>query len=203
MMKRMALLLLAAALCVLAACSKEEKQETSSETKTEQPAKEKASKNEEKSQEQANQEGPIQLQILKEDQEAGITLENSKIYQQLDQFVKTNPNMGTKDQFTVVIVDTSESKDGKSNLVLLGVNRMSETMRNYSFTFTFGDKHRTYVLKDKEIKVDSKTSGDLQVGHAQPIKVPLTEAEMSQLKKLDQNQAIVKVENIEAERADS
>lgn len=62
----------------------------------------------------------LKLQVLKGDKEAGVTLENSPLYNELEKVIQENPDIGADNDFSVYVVDTYGDDEGNSKLVLLG-----------------------------------------------------------------------------------
>jgi len=61
---------------------------------------------------------PLQLQVTKLDKEAGITIENSGIYKDLDQVVKDNPDWGEANDFSVQMINTLNEGQETAHLML-------------------------------------------------------------------------------------
>ena len=137
----------------------------------------------------------LKLQVLKGDEEAGATIENHSLYQELDNIIKENPSIGEVDDFSVYVVNTIHDDQGNSKLVLLGVNRLPASIKNIEFNYTLGNKDNEFVWEKQQVKLNEKEAGILEVNSAVPIVLPITEAQEALLKTLDQENQVMLVED--------
>ncbi len=86
--------LLTVALLLLAGCA-------SKDDNSKQGAEEKV----DKTVEQQVGEETLSLQLLKADEEAGVTIENSEVYKALNRMIKENADMGLANDFSINIID--------------------------------------------------------------------------------------------------
>lgn len=59
----------------------------------------------------------LNLQILKADEEAGLTFENSPIYSELQDLVESDPKLGYPNDFTLYPLDIVTYEDGRDAIL--------------------------------------------------------------------------------------
>lgn len=151
-----------------------------------------------KNKEEGNQEkekAPLELQVLKADEEAGATVDNHNIYQELNKLVSENPDVGEANDFSLYIVNTIHGDEGEVKLVLLGINRLPMAIKNLAFDFTLGNKEGEYVWNKLNVTMDEETAGALQPNSAFPIVLPLTPEQEELLRSLTEEDQVMKIEN--------
>ena len=83
---------------------------------------------------------PLTLQVLKMDEEAGITLDNNDVYKEISEIVSENPDLGIVNDFSIQILDVVENVDGTyDTLAFLAINRLDEPLKNINFEYTLGN----------------------------------------------------------------
>lgn len=155
-------------------------------------------KNVEQHDESAEKE-PLTLQVLKGDEEAGATIENNNIYNELNQYVQAHPDIGLENDFSLYIVNTIQNESGDSSLVMLGINRLPTPIKNISFDFTLGNKDGEYVWENFEVTMDEETAGVLNENSTFPIVLSLTDEQKELLRSLNQENQVMKIENFQYE----
>jgi len=128
---------------------------------------------------------------MKADKDAGATVENHPVYSAVADYAKKHPNLGTKDDYSVNVVDATLPKDGEAKLILLGVNGFSKPIGEISFRITIGDKKGHTVLDDRKVEIPADAMGALPSGCGHPILIPITEEELNNLNELDPNTQFV------------
>lgn len=120
----------------------------------------------------------IKLQITKVDKEAGFSAENSELYEQLEELLQENPDLGVQGDFTIHVVSDIEF-EGEKRLLMLGVNRVKEDLKNIEFNLTLGSKSADlYIYDDTHVTLDHNELGTIKSGHAIPFTLPITEEEI-------------------------
>lgn len=137
----------------------------------------------------------LTLRVLKEDEENGVTIGNHNIYSELDNMIKENPDMGEGNDFSVIVVDSIYDDEGNAQILMLGINRTSETMKDISFGYTLGTEDGEYVFEDLLITMEEETAGALQPNSALPIVLPISPEQDTVLQKIGEGNQVVKVDN--------
>lgn len=179
-------------LCVLAlsACGKEDKQ-------AEKPVEDTTNNVEETNGTDGSEEG-LKLQVLKGDEEAGVTLEDG-LYGELNKIVQENPTIGIADDFSLYVVNTIHDDQGNSRLVLLGINRLPVAIKNFTFDYTLGNKDNEYVWEKQGVKMNEAEAGILEPNSALPIVLDITEEQLELLKSLTEENQVMAIENFKFE----
>src|SRR5699024_7385391 len=86
----------------------------------------------------SKEKGPLTLQLTKVDEEEGYTIEDSPLYTELESFIEENPKQGAANDFSMYVIDVLEDA-GQSQLLLLGINRLDEPIKDISFDFSLGN----------------------------------------------------------------
>ncbi|WP_106496028.1 hypothetical protein [Lentibacillus sp. Marseille-P4043] len=179
----------------LAACSdpKEDKAENNQkqDQKTETQAKEKTNSNEEAADEVDN----LVLQLQKQDEEAGVTVESNSIYSILDEAIKADPQMGVPNDFSLYPFDISINPDGSHSIIFLAINRLKDPIKNVSFNMTFGNKNGEYIWEDSETSLPEKQFGVIQPDHAVPYMLDVTPEQEKIFDGLTNDNVYLKVNN--------
>ncbi|TSB45617.1 hypothetical protein [Alkalicoccobacillus porphyridii] len=122
----------------------------------------------------SNEKEPIQLQLTKSDEEAGVTTENNELYQQLDMYVSDNPDAGADNDFSVESMTMIVDSEGNQQMVFLGFNRIGEPIKDVSFSFSLGNTDGDMVWDNYLVVLDEETIGVIQDNTAIPIGLPIT-----------------------------
>ncbi|WLV24279.1 hypothetical protein QR721_11625 [Aciduricibacillus chroicocephali] len=201
-MKRIMIFLVLAVALLLAGCGNKADTESKNKDKNDtEQATTKQSDTESKAKD-GDPDGPLKLHVLKADQEAGATVENHPIYSGMQKFVNKYPDEGTKGDYSVTVVDATNPKDGKADLILLGINRLPAAIKDVSFNITVGDKSGHYVVKDHKVEIPAEAMGVLKPGYGHPILVPITDEELENLTKLDAQTRFVDLKDTKVSKAE-
>lgn len=191
-MKKLSVFLLISLLLLLTACS----ETTGSSNKDKQirnNEKESVLNNENEEKED------LTLQILKEDEEAGLTIENSEIYQIANDAIKENPKLGDENTFTMYLVDSLSNDAGEKVLLFLAINRFPESMKNITFDFTVGNENAGFVWNKLKVTLPEKNIGSIQKNGAVPIIIPISKEKFATLSELKKEGQEIKLENFKYE----
>ncbi|WP_147536192.1 hypothetical protein [Bacillus marasmi] len=191
-MNRKLVVLLFALLLLLSACS----ETTGSSNKDEQirnNEKESVVNNENEEKED------LTLQILKEDEEDGLTIENSEIYQIANDAIKDNPKLGDEKTFTMYLVDSLSNDAGEKVLLFLAINRFPESMKNVNFDFTVGNEHGGFVWNKLKVTLPEKNIGSIHRNGAVPIIIPISKEKFTTLSELKKEDQEIKLDNFKYE----
>lgn len=121
----------------------------------------------------------LQLTVTKADEEAGVTIKNNEDYQILNDVVKSNPQLGTLDDFSMFTIDFDEEVTQNLDMItFLGINRLDEPIKNLNFNITFGNDRGEYVWENQNIDIPEETFGTFDPDHAIPIMLDITEEQL-------------------------
>ena len=174
------LFLLTVALLLLAGCA-------SKDDNKQQGAEEKVDKTVEKE--------ALSLQLLKADEEAGVTIENSEVYKELNRMITENRDMGLANDFSINIIDIVDSGTENASLLFLAVNRLDEPMKNITFDYTLGHDNGEFVWEGVEVNLTEQDTGIIQPNHAVPFSLSITPEQEALIDTLEQDNQVVKMEN--------
>ena len=140
---------------------------------------------------------PVEIQVLKADEENGVTLENG-MYQQLSAFLESNPEVGVPDDFGVHPLTLANQTEGGQAMFFLGVNRLEQPIKNITFDYTLGvdtGNGIAYVLEKERVELLEPFAGTIQPGHVIPFTVPVTPEGAEVLGSITEENKVVKLEN--------
>lgn len=121
----------------------------------------------------------LQLKVTKADEESGVTIENNEDYQILNDVVKSNPQLGTPNDFSMFTIDFDEEVTQNLDMItFLGINRLDEPIKNLNFNITFGNDSGGYVQENQNIDIPEETFGTFDPDHAIPIMLDITEEQL-------------------------
>lgn len=129
----------------------------------------------------SNEKEDLQLQMTKADEEAGVTMEDSEVYQFLDEFVKDDPKYGVVNDFSMRSATMINDAEGNQQMVFLAVNRLGEPIKNVEFLFSLGDSESNMIWDRVPIIMDEEVAGVLENNGAMPILLPITSEEQLEL----------------------
>ena len=145
----------------------------------------------------------LTLQVTKVDEEAGVTIENSEIYQELNEFVKENSKFGTPNDFSLLSVSMAEDPDGNHQMLFLGVNRIGTPVKNVKFELTIGSTEGDMVWENIPITLDEENAGVLENNAALPIFLPVTSQEqIDVMRTISQENVVMEISNFNFETVD-
>lgn len=197
-MKKIGFLLLTLLLIVSAACGKTDETNENETEGTAEPVGEQQENNE--LEEADEDEGTLTLQLLRLDEENGVTIEGHNIYSELDQIVKDNPDMGRDNDFSVFVVNSIYDQDENPQILCLVINRLSYPIKNLAFDYTLGTQDGEYVFDELHVTMDEETAGVLQPNSTFPLVLPITPEQDEVLQTINEDNQLVKVENFEFDK---
>ncbi len=117
----------------------------------------------------------LTLQVLKVDEEDGITIENNEFYQAIQAEIENNPKMGDQDDFSLLPLDVAYFEDDSISLMFLAINRLKDPIKNIAFDLTLGNQDGEYIFENYEIDLTEDYIGVLEKNGAIPFFVDITE----------------------------
>lgn len=143
----------------------------------------------------------LSMQVLKADEENGVTLEE-EMYQQLSGLVEANPDIGVAEDFSIHAIDFVEKSACESVMLFLGINRLEKGIKNITLEYTLGVETEDtikYVFKSEKVDLSESFAGVIQPNHAIPFTVPVTPEGKELLQLMTEENKTVKIENAKFE----
>ncbi|SIT66024.1 hypothetical protein [Edaphobacillus lindanitolerans] len=150
---------------------------------------------------QNENEPALQIQVLKADEENGLTEEN-EMYQQLSSLLEANPGLGVPEDFSVHALNLVPTQSGGNSLLFFGINRLDQPIRNIEFDYTLGieeNGEQKLVLDKEHVELTEGETGSIQPAHAIPFTIDVTSEGSEILKNMTEENKIVKLENVKYE----
>src|SRR5699024_4858811 len=110
----------------------------------------------------------LTLQLTKVDEEERYTIEDSLLNMEVESYIEEHPKQGTANDFSMFVIDVLEDA-GQSQLLLLGVNRLDEPIKDISFDFSLGNSDGEMAWEDLPVTLGADEFGAFKVDHAMPI----------------------------------
>ncbi len=117
----------------------------------------------------------LTLQVLKVDEEDGITIENNEFYQAIQAEIENDPKMGDQDDFSLLPLDVAYFEDDSISLMFLAINRLKDPIKNIAFDLTLGNQDGEYIFENYEIDLTEDYIGVLEKNGAIPFFVDINE----------------------------
>ena len=138
----------------------------------------------------------LQLKVTKVDEDAGVTIEDDKNYQSLNEIVKNNPQLGTPNDFSLhPITFDGDSTQGMQTLFFLGINRIDKPIKNLNFDITLGTDQGDYVWHKMNVDVSEDIIGVFEPNQAIPILLDITEEQFEVYKSLTDENIIFELDD--------
>lgn len=150
-----------------------------------------------KQQKKDKEQQALSMQVLKADEENGVTLDN-EMYQQLTGLVEENPDIGVEDDFSIHVIDLVKKKTGESVMLFLGINRLDQGIKDITLEYTLGVETEgtvKYVFNREEINLLEPFAGVIQPNHAVPFTAPVTAEGEKLLQLMTEENKTAQVEN--------
>ncbi|GAF65087.1 hypothetical protein BTS2_1985 [Bacillus sp. TS-2] len=145
---------------------------------------------------------PIELKLSQADEEAGVTTENNELFQELNDFVEQNPDAGTENDFSMTSMTMIQDAEGNQQMMFLGFNRLGESIKNVSFSYSLGNTDGDMVWENFEVILDEEMIGTIPNNTAIPITLPLTSQEqVDVLNTINQDNVLMQFDNFTYESA--
>ncbi|KYG26013.1 hypothetical protein [Alkalihalobacillus trypoxylicola] len=146
---------------------------------------------------------PIELKLSQADEEAGVTTENNELFQELNDFVEQNPDAGTENDFSMTSMTMIQDPEGNQQMIFLGFNRLGESIKNVSFSYSLGNTEGDMVWDNFEVLLDEEMIGAIPNNTAIPVALPITSQEqIDLLNTLSQENVVMQFDNFNYESAD-
>jgi len=139
--------------------------------------------------------GELSLQVLKEDEEAGIKIDNNELYQVLQAEIEANPLMGDPDDLSLFPYDIVEYEDGSAAILFLVINRLEHPIENLFMVLTFGNDEGDYIFDAISVDLVEEYMGVLEVDGVIPIFLQVEAKDVDLFYTLDPNNLLLEMGN--------
>lgn len=139
----------------------------------------------------------VTLQVLKQDEEEGLTIENSELYQAIQAEVEADPLMGEPNDLSLFPFDIVEFEDGSSSLMFLVINRLDKPIQNLVFNLTFGNgEDKSYIFEDHQVDLPEDYLGVLEKDGVVPILLEIEKEDEALFAELTMDNVLLELENV-------
>lgn len=138
----------------------------------------------------------LTLQVIKVDEEAGITIQNSEFYQALLEVVESDPQMGDQGDISLYPYSVMEMDDGENSALFLVINRLGKPIKNFVFDFTFGSQDGEYIYEQMEVDLPEEFMGVLEDAGVIPILLDIDETDIDLFLSLEQEDIFMELDNV-------
>ncbi|MBO0589741.1 hypothetical protein [Sporosarcina sp. E16_8] len=139
----------------------------------------------------------LSMQVLKVDEENGVTVEDG-IYKELTGLLEANPTIGVANDFSIHALDLEKTKEGRSVILFLGINRLEKGIKDITLEYTLGVETEgtvEYVFNREEIILPARYAGVIQPNHAIPFTLPLTPKGEELLEIMTKENKVMSIDN--------
>lgn len=153
--------------------------------------------NESSGDEMSNQENEdLTLQVVKADEDEGITLDNSDFYQALSEVIAEDPQMGDANDLSLYPYSVIEKEDGGNAALFLVINRLGKPIENLIFDLTLGNQNDEYVYENMEVDLPGEVIGVLDHNGVIPILLDIEEQDIDLFLTLEQDNIHLQLDNV-------
>src|SRR5699024_8863035 len=115
-----------------------------------------------------------------------------------ESFIEENPKQGTANDFSMFVIDVLEDA-GQSQLLLLGVNRWDEPIKDISFDFSLGNSDGEMAWEDLLVTLGGDGFGACKVDQALPILLPIEEEQIVVINTMTEDNQVFEMNNFDYE----
>ena len=138
----------------------------------------------------------LTLQVLKQDEDEGLTLENNEIYQIIQQEIELDPLMGEQGGISLYPYDVVEFEE-VSSLLFLVINRLDKPINNLIFNLTLGnEEEKVYIFDEHQVDLPQKYLGVLEKDGVVPILLDIDEEDEALFSGLTMNNVLLELDNV-------
>src|SRR5699024_7313456 len=127
-----------------------------------------------------------------------MTIEDRLLCTELERFFEENPKQGTANDFSMFVIDVLEDA-GQSQLLLLGVNRLDEPIKDISFDFSLGNSDGAMAWEDLPVTLGGDEFGAFKVAHAMPILLPIEPEQIDVINTMTEDNQVLEMNNCDYE----
>ncbi|MFD1850860.1 hypothetical protein [Oceanobacillus bengalensis] len=144
----------------------------------------------------------LTVQVLKLDEEAGLTLDNNDLYKELTRVINEDPNIGTPNDFSMHTINSVNEEKENAAFIFMAINRTDMPMKNITFNFSMGYKDGEMIWENEQIALLEDTAGVLQPNSAVPVIMAMNPKQDEQIDSLTSENAVLELSNFEYETAE-
>src|SRR5699024_5797226 len=141
---------------------------------------------------------PLTVKRTKVDEVEGYMIEDSPLYTELESFIEENPKKGTANDFSMFVIDVLEDA-GQSQMLLLGVNRLDEPIKDIGFDFSLVNSDGEVAWEDLPVTLGADEFGEFKVDHAMPILLPIEEEQIDVINTMTEDNQVFEMNNFDYE----
>lgn len=138
----------------------------------------------------------LTLQVVKADEDAGITLDNSDFYQALSEIIEEDPQMGVANDLSLYPYSVIEKEEGGNAALFLVINRLGKPIENLIFDLTLGNQNDEYVYEKMEVDLPGEVIGVLDNNGVIPILLDIEEEDIDLFLTLEQDNIHLQLDNV-------
>lgn len=144
----------------------------------------------------------LTLQVLKVDEDDGITVDNHPIYSELAEVIAEDSKAGIPNDFAVYAHDLVYNDDGTTSALFIGINRLDVPLKNLHFDLTLGNTNGDFIFMEEPILLDEDFAGIIQPHSAIPFTVQVTPEGEEIFMGLTDETVIIELSNADVEFAE-
>jgi len=182
---------------VIAGCSGDS-EETSTENTTNETETQEVNTEAEANEDQ-NEVEDLNFQVLKSDEEAGVTVENNPFYGSMADFIASNPKIGIPNDFSLFPFDIAMFEGADNSFIFFAINRLPDPIKNISFDLTFGNQNGEYIWDGAEIILSEDETGVIKPNGVVPILLDITPEEEAVYDTLTEDNVDMQIDNFDME----
>lgn len=163
---------------------------------TQEKQEETSKENEAEGEEMTKEKKDLTLQVMKVDEDEGVTIENNEFYQALLEVVESDPKMGEQNDVSLFPYSVMETADGGNSILFLVINRLDRPIRNFVFNLTFGNQDGEYIYDQMEVDLPEETMGILEKDGVIPILLEIDDADIEMFLSLEQEDMFLQLDDV-------
>lgn len=144
----------------------------------------------------SEEKGDLFLQVLKVDEEDGLTLDNNEFYEALSEVIAEDPQMGDADDFSIYPYSIVDNADGTSSALFLLINRLDKPIKNLVFDFTYGNKNGEYVYEGVMVDLPEEHMGVLEVDGVVPLLLEIDPEDEDLFLSIELEDIVLELDNV-------
>lgn len=138
----------------------------------------------------------LSISVNKSDEEEGLTLDNSEVYEDLVAYAEHFPQQSEPNEVTFMMRDVHTLDDGKDYLVFLAENRFAREIENIEVDMTLGLEDGDYIVSGETLKLTKEEYGTLKSDYGTAFYLEVDEEDIEIAKELDENNVDFQLTNL-------
>lgn len=137
----------------------------------------------------------LTLQLLKADEDQGVTLDNNPFYQELTEVIESDPKMGDQNEFSIFPYSIVENEADTYAMLVLVINRLEKPIRSVVFDLTLGNQDGEYIFDAISVDLVEEYMGILEIDGVIPIFLEVEARDVDLFYTLDPNNLLLEMDN--------